>query len=512
MTNPRHLSPLTLFAAVSLAAAGELAVGTSALFTALAAATLLCAGATYNLLGGLGTIRGMAFATFAACTIVISQFAKVIFWEPADNMLEAPQLTIEVYFAFFVFVFIGCFITRDLRVQLPKPVEAETTAQANLHYFISLTAGIAANLIYEYYESSSYSEDRSSAAHSLGLALSPLLLYSIVLAVKRQIKVTLGRHSFGPRVFVPWLAMSFFGFVETSRAHLMLSTLAYGVTCHMNGFRFRKVHYAAACLGAFAFIVFVSPFEIGSRGPMREVGLIDRIGEGILLVKLAPQQEEMSEADHASNAAQVREEYFAHPRTGILSRLSAIRADSNMIAACSGGFHYGFTALKMDALRSLPRSIARGKPDTDGAAYTGRVTGINPDEVENGEAMITVIGDSFGAFGWLGVASVGLLVFPAILTLYQNVFDMNAAWGAVASVDLIVQISQVSLGGLIGVAIRVPLTIVLMSYLVNLAAKAIPVRGDRMLLCLDADDDALRRSAKSARAWACGSSASELDQ
>jgi hypothetical protein len=165
-----------------------------------------------------------------------------------------------------------------------------------------------------------------------------------------------------------------------------------------------------------------------------------------------------------------------------LSRLSAIRADSNMINACAGGYHYGFTALKIDVLRALPRFLAKNKPDSDGAAFTGRVTGINGDEVENGEFLITAVSDSYGAFGWLGVIVVSLFVFPSVFILYESMFDMRKPWGTVATCAFCFQFSQVSMGGLMTLAIRAPLAILLMSYFIGIVVRMIPVKGDEAFL------------------------------
>lgn len=481
MTNSHKVSAFTIFAIASLMAAGEVTAGTSALFAALVAATLICIGVTYNCLGGLSTIRGMAFAAFALGTLVISQCAKVIFRQAADKALEAPRLTIEVYSVFYFCVLVGCFVYGGVRFRLPRPSEPVTPAQADLQYAIAVLTGLAANITYEYYESSSAQAERSNGAHSISLAFTPMLLYSIVLAVKRRIDVTDGRHSFGLKVFFPWIAVVIFGMIETSRAHIMLSTVTYAISCYSSRFRFRTIHYCTAILGVAVCILVVSPFEMLSRGPIRELGFTDRISEGFLLLTSSSNQRAFAESDNSDAPFPPREDYYDHIGPSFLSRLSAIRLDSNMINACTGGFHYGLSALKIDALRSLPRFFDKDKPDIDGSAYTGRVTGINPDDVENGEAMVTIIGDGFGAFGWLGVAAAGFLILPLVLIVYESVFDIRTGWGAVATVALVVQLSQTSLGGLIGLGIRTPITLVLISYLMSITTSLIPLRRDNRL-------------------------------
>ena len=238
MLNPFRIPASVLCGTVALLAVGEIATGTQLFFVACMAATLICIGITYNILGGISTISGIAFAGFASCTIVISQFAKVILMEAADKTLESPELTIKVYFVFYLCAMIGCFVYGRLRVRVPKPLEPKTVAQANIQYGISVSVGLAASLVYEIYETSSNSAQRASQAHSIGLAFSTLLLFSIVLAVQSCIESSNGRHSFGVKVFVPWIATVFFGFIETSRGHMLLPTLVYAFTCVVSGYRF----------------------------------------------------------------------------------------------------------------------------------------------------------------------------------------------------------------------------------------------------------------------------------
>jgi hypothetical protein len=478
MIKPYKIPVSLLFAMVAILAIGEIASGTKLFFVAAMAGTLLCIGTTYNILGGVSTISGIAFAGFASCTIVISQFAKVILMEAADKTLESPELTIKVYFVFYLCALIGCFVYGRLRIRIPRPLEPTTAAQANLQYGISVSVGLAANLVYEMYESSSNLAERATTAHSVGLAFSTLLLFSIVLAVQNRIRTTDGRHSFGMKAFIPWIATVFFGFIETSRGHMILSTVVYAFTCYLSGYKFKRRHYLTAILGVAAFIFILSPFEIYSRGPMRELEFRDRLYEGLHLAMTIPDWSVVDQASSAGVESGSREEYYEKPGTFVLSRLSAIRADSNMINACAGGFHYGFTALRIDLLRSLPRFLYKNKPDIDGASYTGRVTGVNSDEVVNGDFLITAVSDSFGAFGWLGVIVVSLLGFPTTFILYESMFDIRKPWGIVAAVGFFFQFSETSMSGLIALAVRAPLAILALSYVVGIVVRMIPVKGD----------------------------------
>jgi hypothetical protein len=148
-----------------------------------------------------------------------------------------------------------------------------------------------------------------------------------------------------------------------------------------------------------------------------------------------------------------------------------------MISATSTGFHYGFTALKMDFLHSLPHFLYRDKPQEDSAWYLGRVTGLNPDNVENGELMITCVSDSYGAFGWLGVVFVGGLVFPFCFVLYESLFDIKKPWGVVALSGFVFNFWAVSMGSMLQLLTRTPLALVVLSYVVGALLIMIPVKG-----------------------------------
>jgi hypothetical protein len=469
--------PITvLFGVVLFLALAQIATGTSVSFAMQVAGTLICIGLTYNTLGGLSSISGIAFSGFALDTIVISQFAKALFLEPAQKNLEAPDLTISVYFVFYISVMIGCFVFGRLRVRLPRPVEPTTDAQADLLYVISLVIGLGATGVFEYYNAEEGGQ--RTQAHSIGLALSSLLLLAIVMGVQARIRDTQGRHSVGIKVLIPTIVTIFFGFINTSRGRMILPAVVYALTCFVSGYKFKFKHYAAALTGIVLFQLFISPLALYSRESVRQEDFRGRIYQAFFVAMNIPSWTVVRQGSRGGSAAEsTREEYYDRPGTFVLSRLSAIRADSNMISACAHGYHYGFEALKIELLHNLPHFLYPNKPEFDGAAFTGRITGINPDWVDDTEAMITVVSDSFGAFGWFGVILAGLIAFPASFIIYESMFDIRQPWGIVAVGGFCTVFAQVSLGGLLTSSIRTPIAIVLTSYLVGMILRMIPVKG-----------------------------------
>ncbi len=466
-----------LFAAVIFLVTGELASGTQLEFVAMMAGTITCIAVTFNLLGGIKTISGIGFTAFALCTIVISQFAKVFFFEAADKNLEAPNLTIKVYLVFYFCVMVGTFVYGRVRIRGIKPMELESDSQIELQYAISLAVGFIGSALFAYYDAAEASGGEQATGHGVGVGVSGLLMFSLVSAVVTRIRETGGRHSFGMKAFIPWLLVIAFGAIGTSRGQMLLPSVIYLVTSYSSGYRFQRRHYLAGAAGLILFFTVISPFEIYTRGNTTYGDLNDRIASALSLVDTRPNWKAIQQLSAGGSQTGSREEYYDRPGTFELSRLSAIRADSNMISATSTGFHYGFTALKIDALHSVPHFLYPNKPQEDSAGYLGRITGINPDNVENGEAMITAVSDSYGAFGWLGVVVVGGLVFPLCFVLYESLFDLRKPWGVVALGGLVFSLSEADMGKMLQILTRAPLTIIALSYVLGGLVTMIPVRG-----------------------------------
>src|ERR1019366_5085640 len=146
-----RISAAVLSTGITFLVVGELLAGTRPEFVAMMAGTITCIAVTFNLLGGLKTISGIGFTAFALCTIVISQFAKVLFFEAADKNLEAPYVTIKVYLVFYFCLMVGTFIYGRLRIRLLRPLEPESVAQIDLQYTISLGLGFIGNTLLAIY-------------------------------------------------------------------------------------------------------------------------------------------------------------------------------------------------------------------------------------------------------------------------------------------------------------------------------------------------------------------------
>ena len=475
-----RLPLLLIFGFVTLLAAGELAAGTSVHFVSMMAVGVFSACITFNLLGGLRTMSGLAFTMFASSTLVVGQIVKALLFERADQNLDVPQLTITVYAVFFLSLMVGCFLYAWVRLPLPHPYEPETSAQSRYLYFVSLVGGLVGSVALAVMTITGGAAT-DTLAHGFARALSFLLPFSLVIAVDSRIRSTDGHHSIGWTALWPALAMMFLGFTDARRLPLIEPILVIFLTLHLRNYRFRRRHYIAAGVFIALFFLFISPFVLYARQWRGEGTLSGQTAAMVRALEAAPGQ--WSTIEH--NAAETAEggsasvSYIAHLWAFTLNRFALIGPDSTLINACSTGFHYRFTALRLDFLSSLPRFLYKNKPDIGSNEYLGHLDGQEGDQFTTTYSTITPISDSFGAFGWLSVIAFPLIVMPAIYVVYESCFDMRRAWGTVAAVMLMT--SGGSMGDTIFAAmIRIPIYLIVLSWVTGWVIRMVPVTGDRV--------------------------------
>jgi hypothetical protein len=481
------IPPLLLCGAVMFLGVGEIAAGTDILFVALMMLTMLCIGMAYNQLGGVSTFSGILFAVFALRTIVISQVAKVLLFEPAHKHLQNPILTISVYALFFVCVFVGISLFAGFRVKLPKPAEPETQKHYGLLYAFAFCGGLFGTILYEL-NGGGYGEQGTTVYntwHTVGIALSPLLLFSLVLAIDMRLRRSNGSHSIDLLVFVPWAIVTFVGFTDTVRLTMLSPTVVYFATCGFRGYRFRIRHYAAATMVLIGFVFLLSPIALYARNFTEGLTWSGRIYQSTSVVSevihnpmaLLDIEGKLSEKGNPNFS-----NYFTGSGVSLFNRFSLIGPDSAVVHACAGGLHYGFAAIIIDFKVGIPTFLYKDKPrDESGQDYIGRISGMSGDSPGVTFPAISLVSDSYGAFGWLGVIVVPLVFVPALFVMVESMYDLSRPWGIVAFGIYFAAFGEMMLGRFFNLMIRTPLYLLAFSYLLSFLIRAVPIRGDRRL-------------------------------
>lgn len=477
------LSPLVILGVVNFLILGELVSGTSLYFVGMMAVAVVSVCLTYNLLGGLGTIGGIAFTSLALNSLIISQFAKVAMFEAADLNLRAPDLTISVYAVFYFSLLVGTFLFGWIRVQLPKPLEPTSSSHSASLYAISLVLGLIATFALTAMGLAG-AQAQASIGHGIARAFAYLLPFSLVLAVDRRIRTTEGRHCFGWAALWPTIAMVFLGFLTAGRQEFVEPALIVAITSYLRGYRVRRKHYLAGVAFTAVFFLFVSPYYLWSRSWRSEehnVGAETSVMAELLLS--APSHWESireSVVDAMGQWDQRTGGYFSRTGAVTLDRFALIAQDSALIEACAGGFHYGLPVVESEIMNELPHfSHRQSRTVGEGAWYRASIAGLQSSDSANAFITITGIADSYGAFGWLGVIFFPLLIIPAVFVVYNSMFDLSRPWGTVAVATVIFQILAASIGTMIsGVLIMTPVYLLAISWFIGWAARLFPVAGD----------------------------------
>jgi hypothetical protein len=463
---------------VGILAVGELAAGTNPYFVTMMVIAVFSACVTYNTLGGLGTISGIGFTYFALSTLVISQVGKVILFEPADQNLDVPQLTITVYAVFYFCLMLGTAVFARIRLPLPQPHEPDTPTQTRFLYGVSLVGGLVGSFVLLALDLAG-DATRTTLAHGFARAFAYLLPFSLVLAVDERIRSTNGRHIFGWRALWPSLAMLFLGFVRVQRGPSMQPLVIVFLTCYLRDFKFGKKHLVAAGAIAAVFFLFISPFYLWARAWRGEATLKDQATTMLNVLESAPAQWASIENQVGESALEGEGSvnYFSTPGAVTLNRFALIGPDSTLVNACAGGFHYGFTALKLDILGQIPRFLYRDKPTIGSAEYLGHLDGQESDALETTYSTVTPISDSYGAFSWVGTVVFPFLVIPLIFVIYESMFDMRRPWGTVAVAMF--ALTEGTMGDILGNTIKNPVYILILSWSAAWFITMIPSIGDR---------------------------------
>lgn len=476
--------PLVVICCVTLfVVVGEILCGTD-LYVALAVGPIFVAiGLTYNLLGGLRTISGILFAEFALRTIVLSQFFKIFLREPADLNLEAPHLTITVYLIFYCCLAVASVFFGRLRLPLPRPIEARTQAQTHILYWISLVAGALGTAMFDLQDLNPAAEKHLTASHSIGLALSNLLFFAMVLAIDERIRKTDGRHSAGWAVLVPTAILWASAFVTTSREGVLGTVILWGIVCYFRGYRFGKRHLFAGVAFALFFLFVYSPFELYSRTFVGNLYFTDRAAKTVQVLEQHPNLTSMTNSVDTSGgwAGGRGVGYLNGTRNNALQRPTLVWEDSALISACASGFRYGWTSIEMDLVYSVPRLVNPHKPDDDASPFVGRVSGLNPDDVPDGKVSNSAIADSFGAFGIPGVIVLGLFIVPLFFAVFRNIFDLRTVWGTVALGMTLTTFGEWRTGQFLLTTVYQPIYLIALSWILNAVGQLIPTRGETAL-------------------------------
>jgi len=392
----------------------QMLAGSDFLFSSLIFLFVVISLSTVNLLGGLRNINGFSVFMLALKLVILSQFFKVYFWQPADSFLLVPEITAGVILLGFSSIFIAAWVTGriDFRNIIIKPIlSSQQLLRMGIIAFLIGTISVA----YNYFSGFDPETADIRAGGLIGVArqMGILLPFSIVCATAYKIISSNYRKSFGLIVLIPMLTEFAFGISVGSKQIAFESVFYYFLTCLAFRYPFRIKHLAAGFFSALLAIMVLYPlaqltkdiFDRMRESPVARTSIfldaifrLDYEGLSNLYEKYAEEDETTYQYYGTNNE--------------ILNRFSLIWMADQLIAVTIDKGEEGWTTITHGFKMILPRFIYPDKPNYNTGNYLGQKIGMVWVGDQTTQISFGLIPESFCCFSWIGV-----MLIPFILTL-----------------------------------------------------------------------------------------------
>ena len=465
----RAWPPLPWFAAALLLMVLQLASGTGPVH-ALLVFVLLCV--SYQAIawaGGLSSLFGLCIFYLLLQHVLVSQIAKVFFWEPADTPLRQPIITMAVYIVGMAGLAAGAWLARRMTSRREKPwFEPETEPRRLLLSALLCTVfGVAINLA-----ASTVGTDEKTGGAIQGGVLGPLkqLTFLYPLAVSYgtayHLKVSRGRHSLGWVNGLPMLIVFLFSLVSAGRLGAVFSVIIYLATCFVYGYRFRPKHYLAAGAMAYIALFILFPYALFARGVTRtgnfeeNVRRASELALDVIENPLKYHDQEARQDKKAKHGANF--DYYTNSEA-TLSRYTILPVVDGVIDAAVSLGPTGMQTITPGFEMVLPRFLYDDKPFASTGNYLAhREPGLMPNkhDVTTG-ITVGFFADAFSSFGWIGTFFISCAIMFFLQAVYSRLIG-GRIWQnpfVVSFLSIIWGFSESPIAGLILTILQGPVVI-----------------------------------------------------
>lgn len=410
----------------------QIVSGTEWVFAQLIFLFVVLAGYAANLLGGLRTLAGFCVIMIAMKIVVVSQVAKVLFWEAANHNLKQPWMTAGVLVVGMGSILAAAFVTTRIRVRrvlfrpnINLPYLQGVTWIAFVIFLIASPGYLVLGTGDGYVQIGGISGVMKRLIPCGGIA--------VVAGTAHAILSSDGRRCLSRLNLPPILLMFFLGIYSASKEGMIAPFVYLGLTAAAFRFRIGPAHLLAL-VGFALFLQFVLfPFGQVARNQIRGYGFADT------LVEIRSFASEYLDSSKGFQALYQRSDdgldesmsnvYFDRP-IDALERLSLIKTcDALVNSTLELGESKWETILP--AFESLlPAAIFR-RPYKNSANYLGIKSGIISEENEGTSISFGFIADAFSSFGWIGTALIPFALCLLLFTVTQFLtgrMEQNIWW------------------------------------------------------------------------------------
>ena len=440
ISNHFNMRYVAIFIAIMFV--GQEAEGTSVVFALLTAVYIALWALAYNVAGGLAYPSGAYVLGSGLFSVVVGFAAKILFFEPGQRNLLAPNTTMLAYCAGMLGILIASVVTRFLRPRhgLLKGFDSlETMHRASI---LCLFVGAVFVAI--------AGSGASAGSGSVLSALSQVNRFpsmAILLSTTYVIQSTHGRRSVNWVVAVGIAIFFGAGLITFGKEGMLAGFVTWGIAATLQGYDYKKFQVLGLTLG-FAFITYYLV-------PYSQYARVFAIHTGGVLQNLPVMFEYLGDLPRTRQlylatleGVDIAEDsHLYDQREGFLDRLIIVAPDDALIDFTAKGNIFGISPTISAFSNIIPHFIWPSKPAVNTGNVYAREMGGNSDDTTTG-ITFSATADAFHEESWLGV----LLLMPIVLSFSFVVQDSIAGSAEFAPWALlpIVGMSQISGGGLGG--------------------------------------------------------------
>ncbi len=440
--------PLYLLGAAMLLLVLQLLSGTGPIYALLVFTLLVVAYFAVRWAGGLETLFGIVIFYLLLQHVLISQIAKVFFWEPADAPLRQPIVTMGVYVVGMASLAVGVRLANRFRLRGRPLFPAETRPSRLL--WLSILCTIFSTLLVLALKT--VGTDVQTGGAIQGGVLGPLKQIAlfgplaIAAGTAYMIKTSGGRRSFSLVNGIPIVVQIVAAILGANREASVTPVIIYVLTCIAFRYRFHPKHYALLFAGAYIANFIIFPYALIARNVVRTGVFEENVRRSASMMADIIQnpvkyREQVGSIDARRSRNLTQFDYYNHSQP-TLNRYSIIVWTDAIVDATINRGTTGWETITPGFEASLPRFLNPDKPYTmTGNFLAHREPGLMPNKHDRTTGItVGFFADAFSSFEWLGICVIPCLIIFCIMTLYRLLIN-ERIWSNVLLLSLVTRIT-----------------------------------------------------------------------
>ncbi len=406
----------------------QLLEGSNGVFSLGCMGFIVISALAFNFAGGFTRPSGSYIFFFSLLAVIFGLCWKAIIREPAESNLEAPDLTIAIYFASICMMFVATIISR--RITTKRAILGNLVTDANMQHATvgCLVAGIAI-----YVASSIFDRGNGSVLSALS-QINQFVQMAIILGTIHTIRRSGGTRSINLPVFLGGLFIFANGIFGFSKQGILTPFLCWLMAAASQRYKISRIQICAGLLTAFFIAHYLVPYAQYGRAYREETSAANLDVVISLLSNLGDvRQEYLVSSDDAQQ--DLIHNYYDTPQ-GFADRLQMVSMDDAIINYKHQNGFDGINSIILDFENLIPHFIWADKPVfNNGNVFAHEIDLLAADDTSTGISF-SPASVSYATLGWAGT----FLLLPGLLIILFTLFDSlcgdtrKTPWGLLVAV------------------------------------------------------------------------------